>query len=121
MVAPHATVAPPGGPPVGEAAPEIGSDSTYRRTWPQRLLIVANVVLAAGLFFGASRLASFEEAVGSIIRIDVPAGVLADLDVPIGADGTVDISPRARLFIKESEIIASLYSGVEELMKLENA
>ena len=40
---------------------------------------------------------------------------------PIGKDGTVDISPSARLFIKESEIIASLYSGVEELMKLENA
>ena len=40
---------------------------------------------------------------------------------PIGKDGTVDISPSARLFIKESEIIASLYSGVEKLMKLENA
>ncbi len=59
----------------------------YRRTWPQRLLIGANVLLVAGLFLGASRLDSFEEAVGSIIRIDVPAGVLADLDVPIGSDG----------------------------------
>ena len=47
-------------------------------------------MLAFGLFAGASRLASFEEAVGSIIRIDVPAGVLADLDIPIGADGTED-------------------------------
>merc|ERR1712070_1281787 len=28
---------------------------------------------------------------------------------PIGADGTVDISPRARLFIKEADIIANLY------------
>ena len=90
VVAPHATVAPPDGPPAQEAAPEIAPEAAYRRTWPQRLLIVANVVLAAGLFFGASRLASFEEAVGSIIRIDVPAGVLADLDVPIGADGTED-------------------------------
>ena len=62
----------------------------FRRTWPQRLLIGANVLLALGLFAGASRLASFEEAVGSIIRIDVPAGVLADLDIPIGADGIED-------------------------------
>ncbi|SVC42090.1 uncharacterized protein METZ01_LOCUS294944, partial [marine metagenome] len=54
----------------------------FRRTWPQRLLIGVNILLALGLFAGASRLASFEEAVGSIIRIDVPAGVLADLDVP---------------------------------------
>ena len=65
-----------------------GGDPAFRRTWPQRLLIGANILLALGLFAGASRLASFEEAVGSIIRIDVPAGVLADLDVPIGADGT---------------------------------
>jgi len=38
---------------------------------------------------------------------------------PIGADGTVDISPRNRLFIKESEIIAKLYSGIEQLMAKE--
>eukprot|EP00588_Corethron_pennatum_P035999 CAMPEP_0194346328 /NCGR_PEP_ID=MMETSP0171-20130528/105362_1 /TAXON_ID=218684 /ORGANISM="Corethron pennatum, Strain L29A3" /LENGTH=346 /DNA_ID=CAMNT_0039113435 /DNA_START=19 /DNA_END=1060 /DNA_ORIENTATION=+ len=35
---------------------------------------------------------------------------------PIGADGTVDISPSSRLFIKERDIIAKLYSGVQELM-----
>ena len=40
---------------------------------------------------------------------------------PIGADGTVDISPRNRLFIKEKEIIMALYTGVEELMKKEKA
>jgi hypothetical protein len=40
---------------------------------------------------------------------------------PIGADGTVDISPRARLFIKEAEIIAKLYEGVKLLMDQENA
>merc|ERR1719229_1516222 len=39
---------------------------------------------------------------------------------PIGADGTVDISPRARLFIKESEIIEALYKGIELLMIEEN-
>ena len=35
---------------------------------------------------------------------------------PIGKDGTVDISPRARLFIKEAEIIAALYDGLLPLL-----
>lgn len=35
---------------------------------------------------------------------------------PIGADGTVDISPSARLFIKEKEIIEALYKGISLLM-----
>lgn len=39
---------------------------------------------------------------------------------PIGADGTVDISPSARLFIKEKEIIGKLYEGIEKLMAIEN-
>ncbi|GMH73913.1 hypothetical protein TrST_g6625 [Triparma strigata] len=39
---------------------------------------------------------------------------------PIGSDGTVDISPSNRLFIKECEIIARLYEGVRLLMKKEN-
>lgn len=39
---------------------------------------------------------------------------------PIGADGTVDISPRARLFIKEKDIIGALYKGIQNLMKEEN-
>jgi len=38
---------------------------------------------------------------------------------PIGADGTVDISPQARLFIKEAEIIEALYKGIEALMAKE--
>ena len=50
-----------------------------RRSWPQRLLIAFNVLFVVGLLLVAVRLNSFEEAVGSIIRIDVPAGVLADL------------------------------------------
>ena len=40
---------------------------------------------------------------------------------PIGADGTIDLSPRARLFIKESEIVAKLYQGIQDLMKAEQA
>jgi len=38
---------------------------------------------------------------------------------PIGADGTVDISPSARLFVKESDIINKLYEGIEKLMAVE--
>ena len=34
---------------------------------------------------------------------------------PIGADGTVDISPHARFCIKECEIIASLYDGIQNV------
>lgn len=40
---------------------------------------------------------------------------------PIGADGTVDISPRARLFIKEKEIVEKLYNGISLLMEKEAA
>ena len=40
---------------------------------------------------------------------------------PIGADGTVDISPSARLFIKERDIIAALYTGIQNLMAQEKA
>lgn len=40
---------------------------------------------------------------------------------PIGADGTVDISPQARLFIEERQIIAFLYSGIQKLMAAEQA
>mmetsp|Transcript_3945 Transcript_3945/g.4581 ORF Transcript_3945/g.4581 Transcript_3945/m.4581 type:complete len:387 (-) Transcript_3945:326-1486(-) len=39
---------------------------------------------------------------------------------PIGADGTVDISPSARLFIKEKEIIEKLFEGIKQLMNIEN-
>merc|ERR1712023_405587 len=34
---------------------------------------------------------------------------------PIGADGTVDISPSARFCIKEAEIVAALYKGIKLL------
>jgi len=40
---------------------------------------------------------------------------------PIGADGTVDISPSGRLFIKERDIIEKLYKGISLLMEKENA
>jgi creatine kinase len=39
---------------------------------------------------------------------------------PIGADGTVDISPSSRLFVTEAEIITKLYNGIKLLLELEN-
>jgi len=38
---------------------------------------------------------------------------------PIGADGTVDISPKARFCISEAEIAIALYKGVEKVMQEE--
>merc|ERR1712137_614789 len=40
---------------------------------------------------------------------------------PIGADGTVDISPMARFCITEAEIITALYRGIAQLAKKEAA
>lgn len=40
---------------------------------------------------------------------------------PIGADGTIDISPRGRLFIKECDILSKLVDGVKKLMEAEAA
>jgi len=37
---------------------------------------------------------------------------------PIGADGTVDISPSARFCISEAEIVTALYKGIS-LLKAE--
>merc|ERR1711878_185104 len=39
---------------------------------------------------------------------------------PIGADGTVDISPMARFCITEAEIITALYKGIAQLAKKED-
>jgi len=55
------------------------SEAGLRRTWPQRILLVLSVAFAVSLLYVTARLAQFEESVGSIVRIDVPAGVLADL------------------------------------------
>merc|ERR1719274_184080 len=40
---------------------------------------------------------------------------------PIGADGTVDISPSARFCIKESAIVQALYDGLKLLLDAEKA
>ena len=36
---------------------------------------------------------------------------------PVGSDGTVDVSPRARLCITEGEIVARLYNGIGALLQ----
>ena len=40
---------------------------------------------------------------------------------PIGADGTVDISPSSRLFVSEAEIVTKLYTGIKLLLEKEAA
>ncbi len=40
---------------------------------------------------------------------------------PIGKDGTVDISPSARLMIQEAEIICALYEGIGRVIAAEKA
>ena len=40
---------------------------------------------------------------------------------PIGADGTVDISPSARFCISEAEIVTALYKGISLLVEKEKA
>ena len=62
-------------PPDVTSATEAG----LRRTWPQRLLLVFGVVFAASLVYVTARLDQFEDSVSSIVRIEVPSGVLADL------------------------------------------
>ncbi len=58
----------------------------HRHTWPQRILIATSVLFALGLIYASDRLDSFEEAIGSMVRIDVPTGVLADPHAPAMAD-----------------------------------
>jgi len=40
---------------------------------------------------------------------------------PIGADGTVDISPKARFCISEAEIACALYKGVKQVWEAESS
>ena len=40
---------------------------------------------------------------------------------PIGADGTVDISPSARFCITEAQIITALYKGIAKLKQAEDS
>ena len=50
-----------------------------KRTWLQKSLIVAGIASGVLITAASIRLSSFEDAVESIVRIEVPAGVLAEL------------------------------------------
>ena len=76
---------------------------------------------------GAYRINCFGAADGTDTKAKEIAGPLG-LSVrgmggehtPIGADGTVDISPRARFCITEAQIIAALYEGIKQLKEAED-
>jgi LCP family protein required for cell wall assembly len=53
--------------------------NSKKRSWKQRLLISFGLLFGIFLILGSLRLSSFEDAVESIVRIEVPAGVLSDL------------------------------------------
>ena len=76
-----------------------------RRSWKQGVLICLGLLVGAGLIAGSIRLSSFEDAVESIVRIEVPAGVLADLtietlgtEVRDGANETQNLQDNKEVF-----------------------
>ena len=54
-------------------------NKSEKRTWLQKVLIFAGIASGILLIGASIRLSSFEDAVESIVRIEVPAGVLAEL------------------------------------------
>jgi hypothetical protein len=66
-----------------------------KRTWLQKVLIFVGVVSGI-LIIGASiRLSSFEDAVESIVRIEVPAGVLTELPTVSQNETSKDVNEKA--------------------------
>merc|ERR1712164_144889 len=62
---------------------------------------------------------SDEKAVAILKPYGLGVRGLGGEHTPIGADGTVDISPKARFCISEAEIAIALYKGVEKVMQEE--
>ena len=50
-----------------------------KRTWSQKFFLISGLFLSVILVLLSFRLNAFEDAVESIVRIEVPTGVLADL------------------------------------------
>merc|ERR1739848_103409 len=63
---------------------------------------------------------SDEKAVAILKPYGLGVRGLGGEHTPIGADGTVDISPKARFCISEAEIAIALYKGVEKVMQEES-
>jgi LCP family protein required for cell wall assembly len=51
----------------------------YRRTWPQRFVLLIGVVLITGCLYGAWYISDIKETFGDIPRVKVSPGVLADV------------------------------------------
>ena len=69
-------------------------NKSEKRTWSQKVLIFVGIVSGI-LIIGASiRLSSFEDAVESIVRIEVPAGVLAELPTVSQKETSNDVNEK---------------------------
>ena len=82
----------------------------FRRTWPQRTLIVFSLSFVAALIFVSARLNKFDDAVGSIVRIEVPSGVLADIpteDFEIQEDSNTPLTATNPMFSRNFLIIGT--------------
>ena len=64
-----------------------------------------------------------ESTTDKVKEIATPLGLavrgLGGEHTPVGADGTVDISPKARLCVTEGEIVSRLYKGIGQLIQAE--
>jgi hypothetical protein len=52
----------------------------YRRTWPQRLVLVTGLALITGCLYGAWYISDIKETFGDIPRVAVSPGVLAEVN-----------------------------------------
>ncbi|MCJ8310272.1 MAG: hypothetical protein HRU27_15650, partial [Rhizobiaceae bacterium] len=80
--------------------------------------------MRASIHLKLPRLVGPDGSIDKIKAIAAPLGLavrgLGGEHTPVGADGTVDISPKARLCVTEAEIISRLYSGIGQLIEAEN-
>ena len=73
-----------------------------KRTWLQKALIFAGLASGILVIAASTRLSSFEDAVESIVRIEVPAGVLAELPTVSQNETLKDAEEKTDI---ESEVI----------------
>ena len=69
-------------------------NETKKRTWLQKVLIFAGIASGVLIIAASIRLASFEDAVESIVRIEVPVGVLAELPTAPQNEALKDINEK---------------------------
>ena len=76
-------------------------NKSEKRTWLQKFLIFAGIVSGVLIIVASIRLSSFEDAVESIVRIEVPAGVLAELPTALQNETSKDVNEKA---VVESDV-----------------